>query len=267
MPHLLVKSAKRVFDVFEMFDRERRPLSLKAICDRFAIPPSSGTVLLKSFVTLGYLDYDRTTRTYFPTMRIALLGQWIQGTLFGDGAILRLMIHLHAVTGETVLLATQSDLHAQYIHAIHSEEPLQTAVTAGTLRPLASSGMGWLLLSGKSDAEIEKLCRRIDAKSGPGKRIDRTLLKKDIATARRDGYVFSKHSVVRGTGIIAMLLPETRLERTLAIGVGGQVARLEKKEALILDAMRAGIAEYLGVAKAKTDAAAQKRRRRRGSHT
>ncbi len=28
-------------------------------------------------VVLGYLDYDRFSRTYLPTMRIASLGSWV----------------------------------------------------------------------------------------------------------------------------------------------------------------------------------------------
>jgi IclR family transcriptional regulator, KDG regulon repressor len=238
----VVKSARRVFDVLELFDRERRPLALKDVCDAFSFAPSSGAAILKSLVALGYLDYDRGTRSYFPTMRIALLGRWVEGALFGEGAILRLMEHLHAATGETAMLATQSDLSAQYVHAVHADEPLQAAVPPGTLRPLATSGMGWLLLSRRSGAEIEALCRRIDIESG--KRVDRAALRRNIAAARRDGYVFSKHSVVRGTGIIAMLLPGAQFGRTFAIGVAGTVRALEAKQTAILAALRKGVAEF-----------------------
>src|SRR5579872_6336148 len=152
-----IKSARRVFEVLEAFDRERRPLALKDVCATLDYPASSAAGLLKSLVTLGYLDYDRATRTYFPTMRIALLGQWVPRALFGEGAILRLMDKLHRETGETILLATESDLHAQYVHAVHTGEPLRAAVPAGTLRPLATSGTGWLLLSRRTEKEIERL--------------------------------------------------------------------------------------------------------------
>jgi DNA-binding IclR family transcriptional regulator len=238
-----VKSARRVFEVLEAFDRERRPLALKEICAQFEYPASSAAGLLKSLVTLGYLDYDRATRTYFPTMRIALLGQWVPGALFGEGAILRLMENLHRKTGETVLLATQSDLHAQYVHAVGTGEPLRAAVPAGTLRPLATSGTGWLLLSRRSDGEIESLCRRIDIEMG--RKVDRGVLKRNIAQAKRDGFVFSKHNVTRGSGIIAVLLPGGAFGRTYAIGVGGTVARLERNQDAILKALRRGVARFV----------------------
>src|SRR5260221_13800450 len=113
-----IKSARRVFEILEYFDRERRPLSLKDIAGRLRYPPSSGSTLLKSMVALGYLEYDQLSRTYFPTMRIAALGGWVHAALFGDGAIERLLEHLHRATGETVVLAAQSGLYAQYVHLV-----------------------------------------------------------------------------------------------------------------------------------------------------
>jgi IclR family transcriptional regulator, KDG regulon repressor len=114
-----VKSARRVFEILEYFDRERRPLGLKDVPDGLGYPGSSGSALLKSLVQLGYLDYDRERRRYFPTMRIAALGGWVHDALFGDGALTGLMNQLHRATGESVILAAQSDLHAQYVHVIY----------------------------------------------------------------------------------------------------------------------------------------------------
>ncbi|MDR3509231.1 MAG: helix-turn-helix domain-containing protein, partial [Caulobacteraceae bacterium] len=202
-----VKSAKRVFEILELFDRQRRPLGLKEILDALGYPASSGSVLLKSLVSLGYLDYDRDRRIYFPTMRIAALGGWVHDVLFGDGALSGLMSHLHRLTGETVILATQSDLHAQYVHLIHSAEPLQFSVPPGARRPLANSGMGWLLLSAKSNEEIERLRRRINAEQAGGPQQSSEALMERIDEIRARGYAFSKHTVSEGAGVIGALLP------------------------------------------------------------
>jgi len=241
-----IKSAQRVFEVLEYFERERRPLTLKEILDRLGYPASSGSALLKAIVAQGYLDYDRERRTYFPTMRIAALGDWVHEALFGDGVLSGLMEHLHAVTGETVILAAQSDLHAQYVHVIRSSEPLRFSVPPGTRRTLAKSGMGWLLLSAKPDVEIEKLRRRINAEAGGEAGLTREALMEQVGEVRARGYVFSKHTVSDGVGVIAALLPRGPFGRVFAIGAAGPVSRLEAKQALIVAEIKAGVERVAG---------------------
>lgn len=246
MSDTAVKSAKRVFEVLELFERERRPLSLKAVLEALDYPASSGSALLKSLVTLGYLDYDRDRRSYFPTMRIAALGAWVHEALFEDGALASVMQHLREATGETVILGTQSDLTAQYVHVVRSGEPLQFAVPPGTRRPLANSGMGWLLLSAKSDDEIERLRRRINAEAGGEEALSREDLALRVGEVRTRGYAFSKNTVSPGAGIIGVLLPKGPFGRVFGLGIGGPVARLEANEAAIVAELRAAAAKLAG---------------------
>ena len=117
----------------------------------------------------------------------------------------------------------------------------------GTLRPLARSGLGWLLLSARDNAAIEKLLRRINVEER-----DRTLRLKPaellarVQEIRDRGFVYSRHTVTPGVGMIGVLLPERRHGRIFAIGVGGPVDRLDQKQAQILAEMSEGIARYIG---------------------
>lgn len=235
-----VKSAKRALEILEVFSRHRRPLALKEVLDELGYPTSSGSALMKSLVALGYLDYDRERRTYFPTMRIAVLGAWVPGALFGEGALLPALEALHREIEETVVLAVQSDLHAQYIHLIHSAAPLQFRAPPGTRRPLARSGMGLVLLSGKTDAEIERLRRRINA-AGDGMTQTREELMARVNEVRTRGYAFSKNSISPGLGIIGAALPKGPFGRVFAVGVAGRVERLEEKRDAIVSGLQAMI--------------------------
>jgi DNA-binding IclR family transcriptional regulator len=230
-----VKSAKRALEILEVFSRHRRPLALKEVLEETGYPTSSGSALMKSLVALGYLDYDRERRTYFPTMRIAALGSWVPGVLFGDGPLRGALDDLQQATGETVVLAVQSDLHAQYVHVIMAAEPLQFRLPPGTRRPLARSGLGLVLLSGKTDAEIERLRRRINA-AGDGGAQSREELMARVGEVRARGYAFSKHSISPGSGIIGAALPNGPFGRRFAVGVAGRVERLEeKKDEIVAD--------------------------------
>ena len=245
MSETVIKTARRLFEVLEYFDEIQRPISLKDISAHFEYPVSSASALLKSMVVMGYLDYDGYSRTYMPTMRIATLGNWVQGALFGEGRILALMRHMSDVTCETISIGTQSDLFAQYIHVIPSTYAIRFHLKPGTVRPLARSGLGWLLLSARNDETIEKLLRRINVEEEDRKlRIGLPDLMARVKEIRKQGYVFSRHTVTAGAGVIGMLLPIRRHGRIFAIGVGGPVERLEQKKKRILSELRGGIARF-----------------------
>jgi len=105
--------------------------------------------------------------------------------------------------------------------------------------------MGWLLLSARSDKEIEVLRRRINAEPDQQPKLTSAELMERVNAARGRGYVFSKHTVSEGAGIIASLIPGGPFGRTFAIGLGGPVSRLERKEAMILREIRAGVARFM----------------------
>jgi len=241
----VIKTARRLFEILEYFDEVQRPLSLKDVALRFGYPVSSASAILKSMVVLGYVDFDRYSRTYMPTMRIVQLGQWVQGALFGEHSVISLVNHLSKLTEETVSVATQSDLYMQYIHVQPSPQAVQVAIRPGTIRPLARSGLGWMLLSARTDEMIEKLVRRINFEEEDSKkRVNLKELMQRIRKIRKAEHVISLHTVTVGAGVIGMLLPQRQHGRILAIGVGGPVERLVAKQSKILRALREGIGRY-----------------------
>jgi DNA-binding IclR family transcriptional regulator len=235
-----VKSAVRAFAVLELFELLRRPLALKEVSSELGYPTSSTSVLLKSLLDIGYLDYDRERRTYLPTMRLGMLGQWVQDSLFGDSQLLEAMEWLHQRTGEAVILAAQTDLHVQYLHILYSGRPLEFRALPGLRRSLGRSGLGWALLAVKPDHEIEQLRRKINAHTE--EKLDREDLTARIAEVRMQGYSFSRHTISDGVGLLAMALPRAGFGRVFAFGVAGNVSGLERKEAEIVAYLRSAIA-------------------------
>jgi len=234
-----IKSARRVFEVLERFDAARRPLTLKEIADALAYPTSSAQALLKSLVVLGYLEYDRPSRTYLPTMRIAAVGRWVAEGLFGAGEVLPVMRALRDATGETVIMGARSDLFAHYVHVVRGDdEPLHFAPAPGSVRPLGRCGIGRLLLSAETDDEIDLIVRRINI-AEPAARLDLAELMDDIAAIRHQRHVFSRHLFAEGVGAIAVLAPGAWHGRRFALGLGAPVARLEANYEAHLARLRA----------------------------
>ncbi len=233
------KSARRVMEILELFDHVRRPMSLKEVCDRLSLAPSSGTALLKSLVFVGYLEYDKASRTYLPTMKIALLGSWVSEGMFSRMNIVPIMEHMRDVSGETIFLGTRSDLYTQYVHVLTSSEPDAYIIPPGTIRPLARTGIGHLFLSLLNDRDMEYTVRRLNlAEPDRSLRVPYEEVRKSVATIRNQGYVFSKNRFHANGGIIAVLLPVAPFNRTMALGLGGQTDRLEENLAENLRILR-----------------------------
>lgn len=228
-----VKSATRGLAILEYFDDVQCKSTVMEVARALDYPQSSTSALLRSLVTLGYLDFDARARTYVTSGRVALLGNWVNSQFFAAGAIISLMKELNERTGDTIVLATRNGLHVQYIHVVQATSPARLHLTLGTLRSLASSGAGFAVLSTMNDSEVTRLVMRVNAEAAKGETMVniRDLLE-TLAQVRRDGYAFTCDLVTHGGGIIAATLPRSGDQPLMVIGIGGisKVMRARRDE-------------------------------------
>ncbi len=241
----VVKSAARVLQVLELFDQERRPLAVAEIAAHYDWPASSTSALMASLVTLGYLEYEAGKRVYRPSVRVALLGDWIHGNLLKEGQLTRLMEHLNEVTGETIVLAAQNGLQSQYLRVLQGTNALRLHLHIGTVRPLFGSGTGNMLLGAMDDATIRKLARRFNATSPPARRVDPETVLEHVAQDRAKGYSISLNQVTMHSGLIAMLLPTAPATQPLVLGLSGLTVRLLEHEQKYVRLTRTAMKDFL----------------------
>lgn len=244
-PHV-VKSAARTLQIFELFDEIRRPLNVVTVSEALGYPQSSTAALLRSLVAMGYLHYDDRARTYLPTDRVSLLGSWISPPLFEEAALPRLMRAIGKRTGQLVLLAARNGDFAQYIHVLNAPDAVTHHISIGQKRPLATSGVGQMLLTEMSDCDVKRLYHRMNAYAQNAEnKVNVAELLAKLAAIRKSGYAFSRNRVVEGYGMIAVRLPNDCTSRPLVIGVGGLCEVLEQREAEILAIVRDEMTAYL----------------------
>jgi DNA-binding IclR family transcriptional regulator len=242
----LVKSAERVLRVFEFFDDIQRPARAAEIARQLGVPQSSASMLLRSLVTLGYVDYDPETRRYLPSPRVMLLGGWLGGGAALHGRLGRMLSSLSEATGDTIILAARNGIHAQYLHVVPARSALRFHVPQGTRRLLVRSATGYALLSTVSDEEIAGVLRRTNAGAAAGgEKLALPDVLAGVAAARARGYAFSRQLVTAGAGSIAMPLPPSMdgFNRPLAIANSGLIHSIEARRESIVAAMRAVIGE------------------------
>jgi DNA-binding IclR family transcriptional regulator len=235
----VVKSVGRTFEILELFDKLRRPMSAKEIADHFGYPASSGMAILKSLVILGYLSYDRTSRLYFPTPRLASIGNWVDQALFGHGHVIDLMNDLSEATGETISLCTHDSGVMRFIHVIDGRHPINATVVVGRTSPLTRSSVGRAYLATLDDRDVSHLVERLNKKAASKKdRTDMAELAKQLKRVRQTGYEASYGEVVEGLGAIAVALPTKRAESRFVLCLAGPSERLQAQEKALARRMR-----------------------------
>jgi DNA-binding IclR family transcriptional regulator len=249
-----IKSARRVLEVFEFFGADNREASVMDIARSLNYPQSSTSELLHFLAAIGYLTYDRHARTFRPTARVALLGAWVQPSLFRNGSLLQMMDELSRATGETIVLGTRVGLLVQYIHVLPATNPVRLHVPSGSTRPLARSGIGKLLLSTESDDAVSDVIRRINSDARPSERVRLPGLLEEISRIRSQGYSLSLNAFTRGSGIVASLIPVKGEDEPLAVGIGGVADVVSNNRDRFLRLLRASIARHLDRSSAETPA-------------
>jgi DNA-binding IclR family transcriptional regulator len=245
----VVKSAARTLEILEYFDEVRHPLNVVGIAAALGYPQSSAAALLRSLAAMGYLHYNRKKRTYMPTDRVPFLGSWINPPLFEEGALPRLMRAIGKRSGQLVVLAARNGDMAQYIHVLNEPAAVAHHIKIGQRRPLATSGVGQVLLSSMDEKEVRRLYHRMNAyASSPEDKIDIPELLAQLTLVRKRGYTFSRNRVVQGYGMIALPIPRSCTNRPLALGVGAHCETLEERETEIVETIREEMKSHLKLA-------------------
>lgn len=241
----VVKSVGRVVEVFELLRDTRRPLTGTEIGRALEYPKSSTNAILKSLVALGYLSLDQEGLTYFPTLRLTQLGDWIPAALLGSGQAANLLDELHDSTNETVTLSMQNDLSVELLRLIPGKFPISLRVGEGFMAPIFGTGIGAALLSTMPDARIVALAERFNAQTRRRRdRVDVPTVLEEIRQVRDQGYAAAYDRLIDDTGAVAMPLPKSLEGRQLIVAVAGLGDRIRRNETAIIRTMRKAIARY-----------------------
>lgn len=246
-----VKSAVRALEVLELFANRRTPLRAWEIGEALEYPQSSTTMLLKSLMSMGYLSYDRILRTYFPTVRVTALGDWVTQHVFDDGKLIELLADVGRACGETTGLAVRNDIYVQYLRVMASsrdgaaEASVRSSVTTARMYVLSDSVAGLALLSQLPTRAAERICRLINARMTAGApRLNVQDMLGQLARIESDGFCLkvANHAPDRVT--LAMPLYASRHELPLAIGVCGPAERMRGREREIAAVIQQTAARY-----------------------
>jgi DNA-binding IclR family transcriptional regulator len=250
----VVKSAGRVLEIFEYFAHRQSPATVSEVANALEYPISSTSVLLKSLLSMGYLEYLQDTRSYLPTIRFGLLGTWMFERLFSDEEpVLHLMDELQLQTSETIVLAMKHGWSLDYIRVLQSIAPVRFEIRPGSRRPIWLPATGKVLLAQLTDEAVTGLLRRVNSEP-ENKRVEIKPFLKEMAQVRRQGYAISEGSVVPDTAMFAMALSVQGSHRPLSVAVSGPLERMRRNQEKTLSIMKQTLKDPILGARRASDA-------------
>lgn len=232
-----VKSANRVLEVLEYFAERHAPATVGEICDALGYPQSSTSVLLKSLAELDYLTYSERGRSYRPTVRVLLLGAWIQDELFGENDLMSEMEGLRRSTGCTVMVGIRQSIWTRFILVLPGEKrTLQ--YRAGTLIPACRSAIGKMLLSSADAAVTKRVAIRWNAEAPIlNDRVHIPAFQTELTAVRAQGWAECLDFPHVGLGAVAVPLPQLADHPNMSISLGATKGEVTWKRSELLEAL------------------------------
>ncbi|WP_084581263.1 helix-turn-helix domain-containing protein [Sphingomonas azotifigens] len=215
MPEV-VKSAVRVLEILEYFDRRRGAATVGDVANDLGYPQSSTSALMRSLVAVGYLSYDAHERAFLPTHRLPLLGCWLGEPFFQEGPVLTVAREIADRTNFAVGIARRNANKLQWMTACTTTDMSVDDVFASATS-LLHSAVGLSLMASLDDRQVRALIHRLNAEVAdladvvpPAELIAR------IADIRRDRHVFSDEG---GTAMLAMTTPSSDGVESVSIAI------------------------------------------------
>jgi DNA-binding IclR family transcriptional regulator len=235
----VVKSAARTLEIFEYFDSVRRPASIHEVAQALGYPHSSTAALLRSLSDLGYLEYAVVDKTFFPSIRVSLLGHWVGEEMVSVRGIQHQMRAVADTTGMTVVLGSINDGYCQYVRVIEANAPIRYHLKAGDRRCLARSTLGHVLLGeAPPDNRHGLILRALATWDGPDAAPAADIIEKRAAQTFARGYAFNVGLVTPHAAMLAVPVRPGYGVRPLALAVAAAEPFFQGRRAEIVEILR-----------------------------
>lgn len=152
-----IRQVDNVLNLFEIFAREKAPMTLTAVSRALGIPKSSAFNLIETLLARGLLYETRSRGGFYPTGRLFELARSIKD---GDRLVQRIRGELELLaetTGETALLAVREDQDVVYVDVVESSAAIRYFAKVGDRRPIYTTSSGKAILSSYTEPDRARI--------------------------------------------------------------------------------------------------------------
>ena len=233
----MVAGATRTLAVFEIFAREKRPLSNSEMARLLEVADSSSLDLLYTLHAVGYLMRTPRTLRYYPTARLWEAAQQISENDPLSSVAREAVEQLADKTGESAFFGVLDNDAAKVVAAQSSRQPLRYVVEVGDRVSLNASALGKALLGLQGDEELAAILGKMAFKPATAKTItDPKRFKSAVLKSREQGWA---EALGEGTeGVDGLAIAGWIGELPVGLAIAGPNERMERHRDSYLKALK-----------------------------
>ncbi|GIP34999.1 IclR family transcriptional regulator [Paenibacillus sp. J2TS4] len=224
---VVVKSADRVLDIFELFAEEKEPMSLMDISRKLDMPTSSTYKLLQNLQARGYLETDKHEKMFFLGHKLFEIGsRYVQNTSLSAEFHHIAQRIVHSIN-ESVFLSIRDGGNILYIAEKQSSHAVRFVSHLGMKLPLHATAMGKMFLSSLDQGEIRKLYPDEELGTLTANTVHSYQeLLNQLEEIRKVGLAFSNGEAVEGVYCVAGPIYNSSKQLTASLGISIPSARI-----------------------------------------
>ncbi len=236
-----VTALDRGLQVLRAFSRRQGGLRNGQLAKETKLAPSTISRLVFTLRELGYIRYDRATRSYVLASQVLTLGYPVLTQTPLLHQIRPVLVQISKQTGETCGFAQRDGTYATFLDCVQGRNMLAVRMEIGARLPLANSASGLCLLKATAPAERRMLVSRIRARL-VRRRIAVAPFEQNLAEALASPVVIMRDTWHRGIGGIAVPVSNGTEIGTIVVPVA--TASVSEKE--MRGALSAKLLELVG---------------------
>lgn len=221
-----VTAVRRMLDVFEVFERVQKPMSLTDLAEITGIPKSSCHAIVGTLISRGYLYSLSRPRALYPTRRFFDVAREIhEHDPFVDH-VMPLLERLRDASRETVILGKRQGDAVIYLQVVEGLHSIRYSAKPGQFKPLHSSAIGKALLGSLEETELRaQFADRPLPVVTSATITDNSALIEEILDSRRHGYFVTRGENVPDVWAVSAFLNVH--SETVAVAIAGPRHRME----------------------------------------
>lgn len=228
MPTQTNQSSDKLLNLLEIMTEQPEPVRLQDIARLCGMNSSTTLRFLTALQRRNYVAQDIDTGRYYLTFKLCALAQNMTAYMNIRRIALPFMRNVAHMFSESCNLAIENDMAVMYVEVANSpNKTLLTTQRIGNIAPLHCTGVGKLLLSEYSSADLERFIAIKKLPQYTDTTITDTIsLRKELAAIRKAGYAFDNEECEAGARCIAAPIRDYTGAIAAGISVSGPAVRM-----------------------------------------